>query len=71
MSSTPSPAETRLAALTAAYDKLIMGQQVARVMTENRTVEYAQADLPRLEREIAAVRAEAGGEARRPVLFSF
>lgn len=65
-----TPAD-RLAALTAAYDKLIMGQQVARVTTENRTVEYAQADLPRLEREIAAARVEAGGESRRPVLFSF
>lgn len=45
----------RLASLQAALDKLMTGQQVAKVQSAGRMVEYGKPDMPTLRAEIQAL----------------
>lgn len=49
--------QTRLDALKAARDALIKGEKVASVTAHGRRVDYAAADMTRLEAEICALEA--------------
>lgn len=56
---------TRLASLTAAYDRLIAGEAVAKVSAFGRTVDYSQADMTRLKAEIDQLSASASDTGNR------
>ena len=68
-----TPEETlRLAGLRAARDRLIKGESVAKVTSGGRSVDYAQADLGRLEGEIDALAQRDGGRRKRgAITFAF
>lgn len=55
----------RLSSLQAARDKLIAGDKRSRVTYGSTTVEYSQADMGRLDAEIAKLQAAADTSCRR------
>ncbi len=63
----------RLVSLKTARDRLISGGQVAKVSSGGRTVEYGQADMSRLDGEIAGLEAAAitNGPVRRRGALTF
>lgn len=62
---------TRLANLQAARDRILAGENVVKVQTAGRSLDYGPGDLDKLNAAIGDLEARQTGRSRGPIRFRF